>query len=264
VENIIFEDVPEIDWFLLPTTYCPLLAEETADQHQLEAFQQGPEFEEMMEQVNRKLGFHGSNQMSVDRVLAMYEWCRRETMQQFALSNPDADIAWCAPFSIAHFLLLEYYSDLRYYYLTGYGVRNQRLVENLTCGLVQDLLTLMQSNNNSDQTVRIFVTDSQSLLALMVTFDLFRDSRLLDQHNFAQQSARLWLTSLITPNAGNVVVVRYDCADGDHDLLFLLNERPLIIPGCGTENGICKLSFILNRFQRFINANCSELYCSSD
>lgn len=209
-ENVTFENVPVIDSFLMPISFCPALTQETANQHQLNAFREGPEFEEMMEQVNRKLGFHASNKLSIDRVLAMSEFCRRETMEQFALNNPDADIAWCAPFSIAHFQLLEYFTDLRYFYLAGYGVRNQRLVENLNCGLVQDLLTLMQSNDNIDQSVRVFVTHSQVIHALMVAFGTFRDTWLIHQHNFAQNSARHWLTSLITPSAGNLIVVRYE------------------------------------------------------
>lgn len=52
--------------------------------------------------------------------------------------------------------------------------------------------------------------------------------------------------------------------DGDHDLVFLVNERPILVPGCNVQTGICKLSFIEDRFQRFVNANCAELFCSNN
>jgi len=265
-ENVVFEDVPENDTFLRPIDFCPEFREEVADQHQQVAFANGPEFEEMMEQINRKLGFHGSSQLSVDVVLVMWEWCRFETATYFELS--DSEIGdpspWCIPFSIAHNQILEYYQDLGYYHFTGYGVRNQRLIENLNCGLMQDLINHLQSDNSTDQMVRVFVTYSQMLQALMVTLGAFRDVPNLHQHNFAQQTSRHWQTSLMTPNAANFVVVRYDCADGDHDLVFLLNERPILVPGCDTQTAICKLSFILSRFERFVGASCENLFCSSN
>lgn len=58
--------------------------------------------------------------------------------------------------------------------------------------------------------------------------------------------------------------IHCSCDDGDYDLMFLLNERPILIPGCDPENGVCKLSVIENRFQRFIDADCPVFFCSSD
>lgn len=56
----------------------------------------------------------------------------------------------------------------------------------------------------------------------------------------------------------------YSCDDGDHDLIFLLNERPILVPGCDQQTGACKLNFILTLFQRFVGANCESSFCSSD
>jgi len=163
---------------------------------------------------------------------------------------------------VEHHLLLEYMEDLGHFYFSGYGVRNQRLLENLNCGVMQDLLNHMQSN--SEQRARIFVSYTQEVQSMIVLLGSFRDVWPMHQHNYAQQSGRHWLTSLIASFGSNLSVVRYDCDDGDHDLLFLLNERPIIVPGCDQQTGACKLSFIVNRFQRFVNANCEQLFCSSD
>lgn len=53
------------------------------------------------------------------------------------------------------------------------------------------------------------------------------------------------------------------CDDGDHDLIFYLNERPILVPGCDQQNGVCKLSVIVERFQRFVGVNCEEVFCSN-
>lgn len=101
-QNVIFEDVAEDDTFLRPIDFCPEFRDEVADQHQQRAFENGPEFEEMMEQINRRLGFHGSSQLSVNNVLIMWEWCRFETATYFEFSeweNGDPS-AWCVPFSV--------------------------------------------------------------------------------------------------------------------------------------------------------------------
>jgi len=265
-QNVVYEDVPENDWFLRPFDFCPEFSEEVSNPAEREAFRRGPEFEEMMEQVNRKLGFHGSNQLSVESVLTMWDWCRYETASTFEFSSsPTGDNAtWCAPFSVTHQLLLEFFEDLTHFYFSGYGVRNQRLLENLNCGLMQDLLTLMQSDDDTDQLARIFVSYTQEVQGMLVALGVFRDAFPPHQHNYALQSSRQWATSILAVQASNLAVVRYDCDDGDHDLVFLLNEKPIWVPGCNQLTYVCKLSEIVNRLQRFVDADCETLFCSSN
>ncbi|XP_037051603.1 multiple inositol polyphosphate phosphatase 1-like [Bradysia coprophila] len=265
--NVVYEPVPDADWFLSPFSFCPAFDEETADwERQRIAFREGPEIRELIEQVNRKLGFHTSNPMDFDQVWTMWNICVFAVATTFETSNSETgpDSPWCAPFSIAHHLLLEYYEDMRWFYSRGYGVRNQRLLQNMNCGLMQDLLRHMQSENDSDAMARIFMSSASEIQAMLVILGSFRDFWPMHQHNFAQQTTRNWLMSLITPYSGNLAAVRFDCDGGDHDVIFLLNERPILVPGCDQQNGVCKLSFIVNRFQRFIDANCSTLFCSDD
>lgn len=117
---------------------------------------------------------------------------------------------------------------------------------------------------------------------ILVTFSSFEDDIPLTRHNFAQQAFRLWKSSLVAPMGTNLAVIRYEwvicfwksfrmlhwyffflsCADGDNDVLFLFNEKPLQIAGC-QSNGLCKQSLILQRFSRFLDGDCSELFCSN-
>lgn len=212
-QNVVYEDVPERDWLLRPSDFCPEFRNEVENwEAQREAFRQGPEFEEMLGNVNRKLGFHGSNPLSFATIYVMWEWCRFETASTFEFSNSETgdDSVWCAPFSVADNLVFEYYEDLGHFYFSGYGVRNQRLLENLNCGLMQDLLNLIDSDDADDVVARIFVTYTQELQTMLVALGSFRDTWPLHQHNYAQQMDRLWLLSLIAPQASNLAVVRYE------------------------------------------------------
>lgn len=212
-QNVVYEDVPERDWFMRPFDFCPEFREdvENYDAHE-EAFIQGPEIQEMLGDVNRKLGFHGTNRLNFDTVFVMWEWCRYEIGSTFEFSDSEigGDSVWCAPFSVSQHLLLEYLEDLGHFYFSGYGVRNQRILENLTCGLMQDLLSLINSDSNDDAVARIFITYTQELQSMLVSLGSFRDVWPLHEHNNAQQLARHWLTSLIAPQASNLAVIRYE------------------------------------------------------
>lgn len=111
----------------------------------------------------------------------------------------------------------------------------------------------------------------------------------LTRHNFAYQALRLWRTMRIAPMASNLDVYGYEqvmlckfisskspegccprkslspeilpsCADdGENDLLFLLNEKPLRIAGC-QSNGLCKQSLITQRFSRCSDGDCMKLF----
>lgn len=261
--SIEFPPIPSFEWFLRAPTNCPAYSE-FQSRRERDAWAQGPEVQQMVLEVNRRLGFTGTNLLSFDQIFAMYDWCRWETASTFEISSSPIgeNATWCAPFTVFHHELLEYWMDLADYYWFGYGVRNRRMTENLSCGLVQDLLRHVQGLNS--QPAKIYYTTGAEVLALFVTFGVLEDQFPLHQFNFAQQSSRLYRTSIEVPNAGNIAVVVYECADsGDNDVLFLLNERPLQLPGC-EANGICKASFLLERFSRFIDVNCQEFFCTSN
>lgn len=210
--NVIYEPVPEADWLLRPFGLCPAYIEETVNRtRQQVAFRDGPEFQEMIEQVNRKLGFHGSNRLVFSQIFEMYNWCRLKSLT-FETSNSEtgSESPWCAVFSIGHHHLMEYFFDLAQFYSFGYGVRNQRLIENLNCGLMQDLLRHIQSENNADTMARIFISEQDIIQTMMVALGSFRDTWPIHQHNFAQQTGRHWLTSIISPFSANLAVVRFE------------------------------------------------------
>jgi len=257
VPDVTFEPVPEFDFMLRPTIFCPEF-----DSHdwmvEANGFAAGIEMATLVTQVNQRLGFIGHNQLSLDTILIIWDVCRFEKTSNLAIPS-----AFCTVFSIANNQVLEYHADLQSYYRTGYGNPNQPLVQNLPCGLIQDLLNHLSSTTD-ENSVRVFVTNTANLhVFLSGGLWVFDDEESITRHNFEQQGHRLWRTSWIGPKAANLAVIRYDCPDGDHDVLFLFNERPLFIPGCQL-NGLCKVNHILNRYQRLWNANCEQTFCSSN
>lgn len=103
--NVVYEPIPEVDSFLRPFLHCPEFTEQAADwERQRLAFREGPEMQEMMEQVNSKLGFTGSNQKGFDDIYTMWTWCRFKIAMTFEESNSETGVhsPWCAAFSINH------------------------------------------------------------------------------------------------------------------------------------------------------------------
>lgn len=91
----------------------------------------------------------------------------------------------------------------------GYGFPNQRLAQNLPCGLFQDLLLFFNSSDTT-QTARVYVTGASTPQLALLTLGVLTDSHLLHEHNFAQQTLRNWKLSFSQPNGGNLVAVQYE------------------------------------------------------
>lgn len=224
-QRVEFDAVPERDTLLRPQNFCPAydaISNVTTEQV---AFEEGPEYQQMLVQVNTKLGLFGNLQLSSQQIRSMWEWCRWEQTSQ-----PNEPAAWCAPFckifwifvnkklifyckistALANNQVLDFWDDFEFFYQQGYGLSNRRLAENLNCELVQDLLRYLQSNEVSDQRARIYGTHSSTLQLFLVSMGFFEDDEPMTRHNFAQQTLRLWRTGFITPKGANLAVIRYE------------------------------------------------------
>ncbi|XP_037046518.1 multiple inositol polyphosphate phosphatase 1-like [Bradysia coprophila] len=257
-EQAQFEEIPEPDFFMRSFSYCSLY-QDIIQRIERDAFAEGPEYQEMVMQVSAKLGFHNSNVLRNSEIALLAVYCLYEQTWNLNYTDPSP---FCAAFSVANAQVIEYSRDLEWYYRIGYGEQeHRRLYENLMCFPLQDMLRFMQSNDANDHKARIF-NGHVSQFLILLHFDAFDGDAILTRHNFAQQTQRVWRSTDILPMAANLVVIRYDGADGDNDLLFLFNEKPLKIPGCDS-NGVCKQSLILKRFNRYLNSNCLEVACTS-
>lgn len=238
---------------------CPLFGEINSTSVEVDAFMDGPEYQQMHTEVSNKLGFHGSRTLTPDEIDVLLVICQFEQLYDLNSTSP-----LCASFSVANFQVIDYRKDLSRYYTHSYGQfpNHRRLLENLPCHLMQDMLHFLRSNDPNDERAKIFYSDGYTLLMVLNVLGAYEDRVPLTRHNFAQQTFRLFRVGRIVPKAGNLAVIRYDCAGGDHDILFLHNENPLLIEGC-QPNGLCKLSMLLERLNRYLDVNCSEIFCTN-
>ncbi|XP_037029400.1 multiple inositol polyphosphate phosphatase 1-like [Bradysia coprophila] len=258
-QQVEFDNIDNPDLLLSPHENCPIFDEINSISTESDAFEEGPEYQEMSTQISSKLGFHGSHTLSAEQILALIYICEFEQIYDLNSTSP-----LCAAFSVANFQVLEYRQDLFRYYLYGYGQfpNYRRLYENINCHLIQDMLHYLRSNDSSDPRARIFNAENIPMMFILNVLGVYEDPVPLTRHNLAQQTFRLWRSSHLSPKAANLAVVRYDCPDGDSDVLFLHNEKPLSIDGC-QSNGVCKLSMILERFSRYLDVNCAEIFCTN-
>ncbi|XP_037025319.1 multiple inositol polyphosphate phosphatase 1-like [Bradysia coprophila] len=255
-EDVNFEELVGNDYLLRAYTLCPLFDQVIANLPERDAFREGPEYQQMTLEVSRKLGFHGSHTLRNNEINTLSLICKYEQIWNLNETSP-----YCAAFSVANRQVIEYREDLEFYYRLGPGrTEYRRLFENLVCFNMQELLQFMVSNDPNDHKARVYSGHVTILPMLLNNLGALGNDEPLTQHNFAQQSERAWRTGRLIAMAANLAVIRYDCADGDNDLLFLYNEIPLQIPGCDA-NGVCKQSLIIERLGHWLDADCMEIFC---
>lgn len=120
--NVVYEPVPDTDWFMRPLDFCPAFREGASDSdRERNAFRVGPEMQALIQQVNDKLGFSAANRLSFEQIFYMWNWCQFKIATTFEESGSETgpDSPWCAPFSVEHHLIMEYMGDLGAFYLFG-------------------------------------------------------------------------------------------------------------------------------------------------
>lgn len=193
------------DPFVRPYFQCPLLQDFWSSHNRIEqrAFVEGPEYQEMIVQVSNKLGFHGSHVLREAEMETLRILCRFEQIWDLNATSP-----FCSAFSIGNHQTLEYFVDLFYHYANGYGHTSyRRLRENMHCRIMQDMLSFLSSN---DEKVRIFASHGPSLSLLLVALGAIEDEITFTRHNFAQQTFRLYRTSVVLPMAANLAVILHE------------------------------------------------------
>lgn len=203
-DEIQLDDVVAPDYLLRAYTQCPLYNELILDEPERDAFREGPEFQEMTTQVSQKLGFHGSHALRNNEIITLSQICKYEHMW-----DVNSTSAFCAAFSVANRRVIEYHDDLDFYYRLAYGKPEyRRLFENLVCYNIQDLLRFLESTD--DQRARIFSGHITVLPLILINLGAFDGDVPLTRHNFAQQTDRIWRSSLTMPMAANLAVIQYE------------------------------------------------------
>ena len=106
-----------------------------------------------------------------------------------------------------------------------------------------------------------YFTHSSAIQLFLVSLQYGKDDTSLRADNYDQMKYRKFKTSLLSPFASNVAVVKYECANDPKrfKVQFFLNEKPLNFDWCNI--GLCDLDQVIDRYRNFLNTDCSNYYC---
>lgn len=228
---------------------------------EVELFERGPEMEQTILQVSRRLGFNYN--LSMENIDLMWEMCRYDKAWKYVSLSP-----WCAAFTEDDLKVMEYRADLQYYYLYSYG--DQLNVE-LGCPPVKDMLDhfsrveMAADGGDGFDTVPppvgvFYFTHDAVLHMMLAALGVEKDPIPLTAHNMEQQAKRLFRTSFIGSFAANLAAVFYQCDQGEkHRVMFYLRERIVDMEGC--QVGLCSWAHLRTRLR---NAQlCSRKICNA-
>ncbi|XP_070500459.1 multiple inositol polyphosphate phosphatase 1-like [Chironomus tepperi] len=215
-------------------------------------FQQSDVFKKMLEEVSIRLGYkYTLTPKNIDKI---WDMCRYDQAWYLQEDSP-----WCAAFLPEHVTVLEYLEDLKYYYKAGFG---NELNSNVMCTAVQDMVRFLQTEHLPK--VAAYFAHASSIQLLLTALGYAKDNEPLRADNYHQMKNRKFKTSILSPLASNLAVVKYDCPDDQnrYKVQFFLNERPIDFDWCNI--GLCDLSTVLQKFSHFSNSDCANLYCGGN
>lgn len=150
--------------------------------------------------------------------------------------------------------MLEYHQDLSYYYKSSYG---SAVNKNIQCKTVKDMLERFEDEKLPKVTA--YFTHSAAVQLFLTALGALKDDRAPTAKNYPEMFSRKWKTSVISPFAANVAVVKYKCPT-DSKVKFFLNERLLRFDWCSSD-GICDWSDVHSEYSHFKDAQCEISYC---
>uniref|UniRef100_UPI0037E72345 multiple inositol polyphosphate phosphatase 1-like n=1 Tax=Semicossyphus pulcher TaxID=241346 RepID=UPI0037E72345 len=194
---------------------------------ELDKFKYGPEMRRVEQKIADRLRVP-YNTITDDMAEAAFYLCAYE----FAIKTVNSP--WCQLFDEVDAQVMEYANDLKQYWKRGYG---HDINSKASCILFHDVFSRLDravSENRSGlqvtEAVTIQVGHAETLLPLLTLLGFSKDSEILTSTNYATQSQRSFRTSHTLPYAANLLLVLYDCGDGDLRLQPLLNEKPVTFP----------------------------------
>ncbi|CAH2086293.1 unnamed protein product [Euphydryas editha] len=189
--------------------------------------------------VSKKFGL--DRVLSLDTVVLIYKICGYETSWHKYFSSP-----WCLGFDDFSIKTLEYYHDLKHYWLDGYG---HDLTYHQACMILKNMFEIMSKDS---PTATFLFAHSGTLLKLLTHLHLYKpDSHLRGD---IKDEQRVWRASDIDCFASNLAFVLFKCND-EEKLLTLHQERIIKLPMCNEE--LCSFEHLKDYFKNSIH-NCDH------
>lgn len=194
---------------------------------EVDKFKTGPEMSKVLEKMADKLNVT-HNSVTYDMVEAVFFLCAYE----FTINNTVSP--WCQLFDEEDAKVMEYVGDLREYWKRGYGHDINFMS---SCILFHDVFKRLDkaaaqilSGQEVTNAVTVQIGHADTLLPLLTLLGFFKDSEPLTSENYATQNKRTFRTSHMLPYTANLVLVLYNCGDGELRVQSLLNEMTVTFP----------------------------------
>ncbi|CAJ1067286.1 multiple inositol polyphosphate phosphatase 1-like [Xyrichtys novacula] len=224
---------------------------------ELDKFRQGPEMRRVQEKIADRLRVP-YNTISDDMAEAAFYLCAYE----FAIKTVNSP--WCQLFDEVDAQVMEYANDLKQFWKRGYGYD---INSKSSCILFHDVFSRLDDAANENKSgqrvteaVTIQVGHAETLLPLLTLLGFSKDSNPLTSTNYATQTQRTFRTSHMLPYAANLVLVLYDCGNGELRLQPLLNEKPVTFPGL-TEASMPLYQEVRERYRDLLQGCDFETEC---
>lgn len=198
---------------------------------ELDKFNLGPEMMRVQEKIADRLGvpYHDITDESAE---AAFYLCAYE----FAIKTVNSP--WCQLFDEVDAQIMEYANDLKQYWKRAYGYD---INSKSSCILFHDLFSRLDEAAGQNKTGKVTaaatiqIGHAETILPLLTLLGFFKDSERLTSENYATQTERTFRTSRMLPYIANLVLVLYDCGDGELRLQPLLNEKTVAFPGLSDQ-----------------------------
>ncbi|XP_024878234.1 multiple inositol polyphosphate phosphatase 1-like [Temnothorax curvispinosus] len=175
----------------------------------------------MLNNIKKRIGYD----IDYETAYLMHTTCAFETALNQSVVSP-----WCKIFSLNDFRIFEYAEDLELYWIDGYGYP---LTYEQACPALKNMFDSFESNEGAMATA--YFTHSGTILKLIALLGLAKDAHPLMHDSFTlrkKEDKRAWRSSIIDTFASNMAFVLYDCEYYGPSVLFMLQERPVYLPGC--------------------------------
>uniref|UniRef100_A0A8C6U5A2 Multiple inositol polyphosphate phosphatase 1 n=1 Tax=Neogobius melanostomus TaxID=47308 RepID=A0A8C6U5A2_9GOBI len=157
---------------------------------------------------------------------------------EFAINNTVSP--WCQLFDEEDAKVMEYVGDLTEYWKRGHG---HDINFKSSCILFHDVFRRL------DKAASQILSGQQ-------------DSEPLTSGNYATQTKRTFRTSHMLPYMANLVLVLYDCGDGELRVQPLLNEKTVAFPGLnGNQSAMPLFADVKERYKELLQGCDFETEC---
>lgn len=219
--------------------------------HEHEKFKRSEVMNSTVASVSRRLGFNYN--LTFDDISLMYFTCAYETAWTPKTLSP-----WCSVFSEMDLMALEYWQDLKYFWLHGY---TYDINYKQACLTLNDMMTHFR-DKTLPRAVAYF-THTSAMLKMLSHLHLHKDEEQLTSDGFSSKAnARKWRMSRINSFGSNLAFVLYMCGS-EEKVLTLHQEHQVTLPGC-PHDSLCPLKRILELYNKSFEACNFHEMCSRD